>query len=103
MKKRPLSALCFGLIASLTAANVVQSAGVSASASATIVVSTNVPTPGSAVCDEPTSGATNLRCRDPVALQVAKDGTLIGRQGVSLTLSREADANTAATATLAYD
>lgn len=99
MTKRTLSALCLGLMASLTAANVAQSAGVGAKASVTIVVST----PVSAICDEPTSGATNLGCRDPVDLQVLNDGTLIGKQGVSLTVTREADASNAATITLAYD
>lgn len=99
MTKRTLSVLCLGLMASLTAASVVQSAGVGAKASVTIVVSPPVP----AVCDEPTSGATNLRCRVTVTLQVLNDGTLIGKQGVSLTVTREADASNAATITLAYD
>jgi len=103
MKKRPLSALCFGLMASLTAANGVQSAGVSASASATIVVSTHVSTSVSAACKEAKSGDPKERCPEPVTLQVLNDGTLIGTQGVSLTVSREADASNAATATLAYD
>ena len=99
MKKRPFSVLCLGLIASLTAANGVQSAGVNASASATIVLSTSV----SAACDESKSAGTNGRCESPVPLQVVKDGTLNGTQGVSLTLTREADASNAVTATLAYD
>jgi hypothetical protein len=103
MKKRPLSVLCFGLIASLTAANVAQSAGVSARASATIVVSTHVSTSVAAPCNESKSGGANGRCPEPLNLQVVKDGTLNGTQGVSLTLTREADASNAATATLAYD
>lgn len=99
MKKRPLSVLLFGLIAILTAANVAQSAGANASASATIVASP----PVSASCDESTTGNTNLRCRDLVTVQVVRDGTLIGPQAVSLTLTREVDASNAVTATLAYD
>jgi len=99
MKKRPFSLLCLGLIASLTAANVVQSAGVNASASATIIVSTAVAT----VCGETQSAGVNGRCLEPVSLQVAKDGTLNSTQGVSLTLTREVDASDALKATRAYD
>ncbi len=82
---------------SLTATNGVQSAGVDASASATIVLSTSV----SAACDK--SQSTGSQCDSPALLQVVKDGTLNGTQGASLTLTPETDASQAVTATLAYD
>lgn len=99
MTKRTLSALCLGLMASLTAADVVKSAGVKGKASVTIVVST----PVSAVCDQSTSAGADLRCHVPVTLQVVHDGTLFGPQGVSFTLTPEAEASNTATATLAYN
>jgi len=98
MKKRPLNALLLGLLTSLTATNAVQSADTSASAGATIVVPVNVSASATVAC----AGA-NDRCHSPVAVPVVNDGTLIGPQGVSLSLTREADVSNAVKATLAYD
>jgi hypothetical protein len=103
MKKRPLSVLGLGLLASLTAANGVQSADASAHAGVTIVVSVNVSTSLTAVCDESISGHVNGQCHAPVILQVESDGRLIGPQGVSLTLTPEAEARNLLAATLAYN
>lgn len=103
MRKCPLSVLGLGLLASLTTANVVQSADARAHAGVTIVLSVNVSTSLSAVCEEPISGHLNGQCHAPVTLQVESDGTLIGPQGVSLTLTPEAEARNLLTATLAYN
>ena len=98
MKKRPLNTLLFGLLTSLTATNAVQSAAVSASSGATIVVPVNVSASASAACAGP-----NDRCHSPVVLPVENDGTLNGPQGVSLSLTREVNVSNAVKATLAYD
>ncbi len=98
MNIRPINTLLLGLLTGLTATNAVQSADVSASAGATIVVPANVSASASAAC----AGA-NDRCHSPVVVPVVNDGTLIDTQGVSLSLTRETDVSNAVKATLAYD
>lgn len=115
MNKPPLAAVWFGIFVNLTAANGVYSADASARADvhitvgshanigAVIVVPVNVSTSMSAACGVPTTVGTDDRCNVPVNLQVVHDGRLIGPQGVSLSLTPEADPSKAVAATLAYN
>jgi hypothetical protein len=122
------TAVWVSLFASLAAANTANSAGAKAGASATIIAAANVSVSAAAYTQVLFSSSTgtlsiripvssaasgliqspcggglgNYHCNAPMRLQVVKDGTLTGQQGVSLSVTREIDSSGVLTALLAY-